>query len=194
MWTIFGLTILLACVGLLFLRLSGRKSIAQMTMPQILILLAVGTVLGTEVSGKGIWKTILALGTFIGFLIVVEWLTLHSNRAERLLKGMAVPVIQEGKPIVENLRRLRMSMDDLEKRLRIAGISTIDDIRFGTIESNGELGYELYPHAKPVTKRDLELALHTYFPQLAADTGKTENIFTEVQTGAHHHDIPDHLQ
>ncbi|SFJ33916.1 Protein of unknown function [Paenibacillus sp. UNC496MF] len=63
---------------------------------------------------------------------------------------MAVPVIQEGKPIVEILRKLGMSMDDLEKRLRMAGISQMEDIRTGTLETNGELGYELYPRAKPL--------------------------------------------
>nr|WP_143089009.1 YetF domain-containing protein [Paenibacillus sp. UNC496MF] len=87
---------------------------------------------------------------FIAFLVAAEYLTLHSNRAERLLKGMAVPVIQEGKPIVEILRKLGMSMDDLEKRLRMAGISQMEDIRTGTLETNGELGYELYPRAKPL--------------------------------------------
>lgn len=196
MWNIIGLTILLACVGLVVLRLAGRKSISQMTMPQVLILLAVGTVLGTEVSGKGITKTIAALVTFIGFLVVVEWITLLSNVAEKLLKGMAVPVIQEGKPIIENLRKLRMSVDDLEKRLRMGGISTVSDIQSATLETNGELGYELYAHAKPVTIRDLENLLQAYIPQPAAqaNAAKMENIFTEVQTGSHQHDIPDQLQ
>lgn len=53
MWTIFWSTIFLACMGTLFLRIAGRKSISQMTIPQIIILLSIGTVLGTQVSGKG---------------------------------------------------------------------------------------------------------------------------------------------
>ncbi|MFD7522068.1 DUF421 domain-containing protein [Paenibacillus chitinolyticus] len=143
MWTIFWYTILLTCVATLFLRIAGRKSISQMSVPQLVILLTIGAVIGSEVSGKGMPKRILALGTFIAFLVVTEWVTLRWDCAETILKGKALPVIQEGKLIVPNLRKLRISVDDLEKRLRMAGISRIEDVKTGTIESNRELGYEL---------------------------------------------------
>ncbi|MEC0245438.1 hypothetical protein P4H65_06465 [Paenibacillus chitinolyticus] len=95
--SIFLNSILLACVGTLFLRVAGRKSISQTTIPQLIILLALGTVLGTEVSGKGMGATILVLGTFIGFFIVtIEWVTLRWNAAETFIKGKAVPVIYQG--------------------------------------------------------------------------------------------------
>jgi len=165
-----------------------------MTIPQIKILLAVGTVLGSQVSDKGMMKTILALGTFISFLIVVEWVTLRSNRMESILKGKSVSVIQEGKLEINNLRRLRMSVDDLEKRLRMAGISHIEDVKSGTIENNGELGYELYPEAKPVTKRDMERMLKAYFPQPEMLSAGAESIFSEVQTGSHREVVPTQLQ
>lgn len=194
MWTLFWSSIVLACVGTLFLRLAGRKSISQMTIPQVMIMLTLGTVLGTQVSGKGVANTILVLGTFTAFLVAVEWVTLRSNRAERILKGMAIPVIQEGKLIVPNLSKLRLSADDLEKRLRLAGISRIEDVKSGTIETNGELGYELYPHAKPVTRGDLETLMKAYFPQIQLPSSGSESIFSEVQTGSHSHAISDRLQ
>ncbi|MBD3919165.1 DUF421 domain-containing protein [Paenibacillus sp. PR3] len=195
MWTIFWSTILLACVGTLFLRMSGRKSISQMTIPQVMILLALGTVLGSEVSGKGMTKTVLALATFIVFLIAVEWITLRSNRMESILKGTSVSVIHEGQLQVDNLRKLRMSVDDLEKRLRLAGISHCEDVKIGTIENNGEFGYELYPEAKPVTVKDMERMLMAYFPQLHVErTSGAESIFSEVQNGFHRDKVPTKLQ
>lgn len=193
MWTILWSTILLACIGTLFLRIAGRKSISQMTIPQIMILLAIGTVLGSEVSGKGMMKSILALGTFISFLIVIEWVTLRSNRMESIFKGKSVLVIHDGKLVINNLRKLRLTVDDLEKRLRMAGISHIEDVKAGTIENNGEFGYELYPEAKPVTFKDMEQMLKTYFPQPIIDTSvNKENIFSEIIKGDK--DIPAQLQ
>ncbi|WP_274651298.1 DUF421 domain-containing protein [Paenibacillus humicola] len=195
MWSIIWSSILLACVGTLFLRISGRKSISQMTAQQFVILLSIGTVIGTEVSGKGMAKTILALGTFIVFLIAVEWVTLHWNRAETILKGKAVPIIQEGKLVIQNLRKLRMSVDDLEKRLRIAGISRIEDVESGTIESNGDLGYDLYSDAKPLTKGDLEKLLKAYFPQIKTQSAPDkESIFSEVETNSHPDKVLEQLQ
>ncbi len=194
MWSMIGQSILLACVGSLFLRIAGRKSISQMTMPQVLILLSLGTVLGSEVSGKGMAHTIVALATFIGFLILIEWITLHSNIAERWMKGMAVSVIEQGKPNEANLKKLRISIDDLEKRLRILGISRMSDVKSGTIEVNGQFGYELYPHAQPVTKGDLDLLLRTHFPQATVAQDSNDTIFTEVQSKTPGHKFPDRLQ
>ncbi|NHM33905.1 DUF421 domain-containing protein [Bacillus sp. C11] len=73
-----------------------------------------------------------------------------------MFKGVSLPVISNGELIIDNLKKLRMSVDDLEKRLRIAGISKMEDVKTGTIEVNGQYGYELMPHAKPVTLADLK--------------------------------------
>jgi uncharacterized membrane protein YcaP (DUF421 family) len=194
MWTVFWQSILLASIGTIILRLGGRKSISQMTTPQLAIIISLGTILGGEVSGKGVGKSIVGAATFVGFLIVVEWITLHWNRAEIALKGEAVAVISEGELLIDNLQSLRISVDDLEKRLRMAGINRIEDVKRGTIENNGEFGYELMPHARPVTMGDLEKLIKENFPQVAIpQTANQENIFNEVISGSNPNDIPNQL-
>ncbi|MBM7652841.1 DUF421 domain-containing protein [Neobacillus cucumis] len=194
MWTIFWQSLLLASVGTLILRLGGRKSISQMTTPQLTIIISLGAILGGEVSAQGIGKTILGAATFVGFLVMTEWITLHWNRAEKVIKGEAVPVISEGKLLVDNLKKLRLSVDDLEKRLRMAGISKLEDVQVGTIEDNGEFGFTLMPHARPLTMGDLEKILKANFPQMnIPDSTNQDNIFTEVMTGSHTNKVPNQL-
>ncbi|MED4226426.1 DUF421 domain-containing protein [Neobacillus cucumis] len=186
MWTIFWQSLLLASVGTLILRLGGRKSISQMTTPQLTIIISLGAILGGEVSAQGVGKTILGAATFVGFLVMTEWITLHWNRAEKVIKGEAVPVISEGKLLVDNLKKLRLSVDDLEKRLRMAGISKLEDVQVGTIEDNGEFGFTLMPHARPITMGDLEKIIKANFPQInIADSTDQDTIFKEVMTGYH---------
>ncbi|MBB3126207.1 uncharacterized membrane protein YcaP (DUF421 family) [Paenibacillus rhizosphaerae] len=170
-----------ALAGILLLRISGRKSISQMTVPQVTILLIVGTVLGSQVSGKGLGWTLLASAVMIVVLMLNEWLAVKWNRAEKVLKGGAVPVIENGKMLTSNMKRLRLTVDDLEKRLRLLGISRIEDVRTGTVENNGELGYELMPWAKPVTMGELEKILKANFPQMhVPESPEERNIFREV--------------
>ncbi|MFC5451261.1 DUF421 domain-containing protein [Paenibacillus aestuarii] len=186
MWTIIWQSAALAIVGTILLRLAGRKSIAQMTTPQLAILLSIGAVLGSEVGGKGMIMTIVATAVFVSSLVVIEWITLKWNAAEKILKGVAIPVITHGTIHMKNLRKLRLTVDDLEKRLRMAGVSRIEDVQTGTIEANGELGFELMPHARPLTLGDLERVLKANFPQITlprSDT--TSDLFTEVSSGAH---------
>ncbi|MGO4275634.1 YetF domain-containing protein, partial [Paenibacillus sp. TAF58] len=95
-------------------------------------------------------------------------------------------MIDQGKLVIPNLRILRISVDDLEKRLRMAGISRIEDVKSGTIEDNGELGYDLYPHAKPVTQGHLESILKSYFQVTVQPTPQPErNISAEVKSDSH---------
>jgi uncharacterized membrane protein YcaP (DUF421 family) len=195
MWTIVWKSLLLAAAGTVLLRLGGRKSIAQMTTPQLAVLLTVGAILGSEVAGKGIVASLLAVGTFIVFLLITEWVTLRWNSAETILKGKAVPVISNGEMILDNMKSLRLTVDDLEKRLRMEGIPRIEDVKTGTIEDNGELGYELMPHAKPVTMGELERLLKANIPQFAIpNPPKQANLFTEVEHDSHNKDIPTQLQ
>ncbi|WP_079912398.1 DUF421 domain-containing protein [Paenibacillus sp. 32352] len=190
MWNIIVNSLILAAMGTVFLRLAGRKSLSQMTTPQIVILLSIGAILGSEAGGKGIGYSLLAAATFIAFLVAMEFLTLHWNRSEKILKGKSVLVISEGQLVLDNLKKLRMSVDDLEKRLRIAGISSIRNVKTGTIEDNGEYGYELMPHAQPVTRSDLELMLGVKLGTPAP----SPNIFTEVSKDRHDREIPPRLQ
>jgi uncharacterized membrane protein YcaP (DUF421 family) len=194
MWTYFWEAILFASVGTFILRLGGRKSISQMTVPQLAIIISLGTVLGGEVAGKGIGNSIIAAATFVGFLVVTEWIALRWNGTEKVLKGESVPVISEGKLLIDNLKTLRITVDDLEKRLRMAGINRIEDVQVGTIENNGELGYSLMPHARPVTMGDLERVLKANFSQInIANSNNKDNIFNEVITGENSKEVSNQL-
>ncbi|MBB3114738.1 uncharacterized membrane protein YcaP (DUF421 family) [Paenibacillus phyllosphaerae] len=177
-----GQSLLFALTSIVLLRIAGRKSISQMTMPQIGILLTIGSIVGSEVSGKGIGKSIAAAAVFIAVLIAVEWLTLRSNTVEKFLKGVAIPVVVEGQVLTDSLRRLRISVDDLEKRLRMKSVANVQDVKIATIEVNGELGLELFPHARPVTSGEIEALLKAYLPQTASPSTSTASpsLFTEV--------------
>ncbi|WP_204596836.1 YetF domain-containing protein [Clostridium sardiniense] len=52
-------------------------------------------------------------------------------------------VIENGIINFQNLKKIRLSVDMLEKRLRQLGIASIKDVKYATVEVSGELGYEL---------------------------------------------------
>lgn len=195
-WTIIWHSALLAAAGIILLRLAGRKSISQMSIPQVAGLISIGAILGSEVGGKGLAQSIIAAGIFVAAIVASEWIGVQSNRAEKSLKGMAVPVIADGNLLVDKLASLRISVDDLEKRLRLAGVQRIADVKTGTIETNGELGIEYMPHAKPITVADLEKLLIAFFPERSPHSIQTESspLYTEVLEDGHSVPVPDKLQ
>src|SRR5690625_4187602 len=143
-------------VGYFLMRFVGKKTASEMTGIEIITLLAMASMIGHGVGEDGLWKTILVLCLFIALLITVQFLAVKFDFAEKWIMGKAILVIQNGQVLSKNLKKLRMSVDQLESKLREQGISSITDVKTCTIEISGQLGYELVDEAKPVTFRDLQ--------------------------------------
>lgn len=158
-WHLIWKCIFLVLAGILLLRLSGRKSIAQMNVATTVIMISIGELIAQGIIEKSIWRAIASVALFLAVLVVLEYLEIRSERIQNLITGEAVVVIREGQLDMQALRKLRITVKQLEMRLRQLGITNMTDIKQGVIEANGELGYELTEAAKPVTKRDLELWL-----------------------------------
>ncbi|CAM3894981.1 hypothetical protein GCM10009865_52200 [Aeromicrobium ponti] len=199
--------ILVVIGGTLLLRLAGRKSISQMTLAQVVIMIGIGSLLIEPVSGDSIWTT-LAVGLILVLtLIIMEYVQIKSDKFEKFITGQSKIIIEEGELNEENLRKLRFTVDQLEMKLRQHNVAVISDVRWATLEPNGQVGYELKEEAQPVTKKE--------FQQLQADVQQLinllepafskgfsihilpenkEDIFTEIAEESPKDNIPGHLQ
>lgn len=184
-------SILIFFVGTFILRLGGRKSISQMTIAQTIVMIALGSLLIQPVSGKGLFTTFLVALLLTISMIVMEYLELKVDFMETLISGKAVVVIENGIPNLKNCKKLRLSIDRLETRLRQAGISSIEDVKYATIEVSGQLGYELIDEKKPLTQGEFRslmneiVQLKTMIGGSALDQvngNLSNNIFQEIKS------------
>ena len=189
-------TILIFIVGTFYLRVSGRKTISQMTIPQTVLVIAIGTLLIDPVTRKGFWATFFLAGILVLSLILTEYIQLKFDKAETVISGKAVPVIENGVLLVNNMKKLRLTVDKLEERLRQVGITSIEDVQYATMESNGQLGYTLKPEKQPATKEDIQnlIALIQNGQTLKVDSKDKNNIFVETITKKNTHEVPKKLQ
>ncbi|WP_428911775.1 hypothetical protein [Niallia sp. Krafla_26] len=67
-----------------------------MTIPQTVIMIAIGTLLIQPVTGKGFWTTFGVAITLVLSLILTEYILLKFDGAETAITGKAVPVIENG--------------------------------------------------------------------------------------------------
>lgn len=181
-------------VGFCLLRIVGKKTAGEMTGLEIITLLAMASMIGHAVSGDGLWKTIVTLCIFVALLITIQFLAIKFDWLEKWFMGKATLVIQDGKMIPENLKKLRLSADQLEAKLRVKGISSIADVKTATIEMSGQIGYELMRHAKPLTIGEFEKALaQLQWKQPPQQQKQTDNLFNEVIHHEHEHQISPEL-
>lgn len=181
---------LLILAGMILLRVAGRKSISQMTVATTVIMISIGTTIVQPIANNHLWRAIGSAAIFIIFLLIIEYLQMKFDWLERLMNGRAQVIIENGSVNANNLRSVRMTVDQLEMQLRQNGISNISDVKFATLESNGQIGYELMQHAKPVTIGDLERLLQLQAEKLSEQSA----IFQEVKTNHHASPIDPKLQ
>jgi len=187
----FWQAVLIFIVGTFILRVGGRKSISQMTISQTIVMIGLGSLLIQPVTGKGLLITFLVAFILTVLMMISEYLEVKVDFLETLFTGKAVIVIENGKLNIKNLAKLRLSIDKLETRLRQAGISSIEDVQYATIEVSGQLGYELKNNKKPMTKDDF-MQLMAEIAQIKQTIGcnmttqpngnQPNNIFAEVNS------------
>lgn len=179
--------------GVLILRLAGRKSISQLTVAQTVMMIAVGSLIIEPVGDRNIWITMVITFVMVVTLLLVEYIVLKSNVLETFIYGKSLIVVEDGQINEVNLKKLRLTVDMLEVRLRQQNIANFSDLAWATIESNGQLGYMLKTEKQYATKADIEM-LKTMIaskqsipanPAPQVPPTETDTIFTEVKNRKH---------
>lgn len=184
-------TIIIFYVGRFILRIAGRKSISQMTITQVVVMVGIGSLLIQPIADKGLYHTLLVGLLIVMLMILTEYIEMKFDMVETISTGKAKIVIENGKMNTKMLKNLRMSVDRLETRLRQSGISSIEDVKYATIEVSGQIGYELKDHKKPITKEDFNLLMEEISelkksiglnPISPSNENESNNIFDEIKT------------
>lgn len=205
-------SILIVLAGTFLLRLAGRKSISQMTLAQTVIMIGIGSLLIQPLAGESVWLTLGVGFLLILTLILMEYLQIKINFFEKILTGNAKVLIENGILHEKNLKKLRLTVDQLEMNLRQANVSKLSDIDWATLEPNGKVGFVLKEEAQPVTKREfreLTQLLTEVMNEIDSDSNyesfqrlksqsplanEQENLFAEVKRTQHKSNPPKHLQ
>lgn len=172
--------------GILLLRIAGRKSISQMTLAQTIVMISIGTIIVQPIVEKSMFKAIAGAAIFVAAIVLIEFLELKFNFFEKFITGKSKVVVKDGQLNIKTLRKLRLTVDQLEMRMRNQGLAKIEDLKMATIEPNGLLGFELKDDAKPLTVGEFRKILNDYLPAMIVSTASTEvppspNIFDELK-------------
>ncbi|MGP4107961.1 DUF421 domain-containing protein [Virgibacillus sp. L01] len=179
--------------GVLILRLAGRKSISQLTVAQTVMMIAVGSLIIQPVGDRNIWITMLITFLMVATLLFIEYIVLKSNALETLIYGKGLLVVENGQINESNLKKMRLTVDMLEVRMRQQNIQHFTDLQWATIESNGQLGYMLKSDKQYATKEDIQMLKSLIESNQSnppnetskTKTGVSDNIFTEVKNRKH---------
>jgi uncharacterized membrane protein YcaP (DUF421 family) len=70
-----------------------------------------------------------------------SWLNFRFARAGDVLEGDPVIVLERGKPIERNLRRNRITVEELAAQARLENIAHLDDVEWAVLETSGQISF-----------------------------------------------------
>jgi uncharacterized membrane protein YcaP (DUF421 family) len=101
--------------------------------------------------------------TVLGMELCLSALSLRSIRLRRLLCGKPVILIENGRILQENLRKTRVTIDELTGLLRLKDVMDLRSVRYAILETNGSLSVFPYAEEKPVSAADAGIAVRQQY-------------------------------
>lgn len=133
-----------AYVFIIFLlRIIGRRELSTLAPSDLVLLVVMGDLIqnGVTQSDQSVTGVFLAVSTFALLTVAVSVLTYKSRRAQTLVEGTPLILVQDGKPVDDNLRSERLNIDDVAEEARGQGIERLDDVKWCVLEANGTMSF-----------------------------------------------------
>jgi len=124
-------------------RAVGRRELSSMEPFDMILLIVIGDLVqqGVTQSDYSITGATTVIATLALLTVFTAWLSFRVRRLRPLLEGEPVVVIADGRLHERNLRRQRMTVEEVEAEARLQQISSLEDVRFAVLESNGKISF-----------------------------------------------------
>lgn len=142
--------------ALFLTRIMGRKLISQMTFFDFIVGVSMGSITSDVVlSPSGPLPSILMLLTFAGLTVIMGLSTIKSIQIRKFINSEPVVLIDRGQIVNKNMKKVRLTINDLMMMLREKNYFNISDIEYAIMETNGKLSALLKADKQPATVADL---------------------------------------
>ncbi|MEH7453297.1 DUF421 domain-containing protein [Gottfriedia acidiceleris] len=148
--------VLLICIT----HILGKQTISKMTYHDYITSITLGSIAGNLAFNTSIHFSnyITALIIFSTFLFLATLVSLKNKKARALFNGQPTVVIQDGKILEKNIKKLKVTTDSLNQALRRRDIFDIDEVEYAIFEPDGHLSILKKPLYRFVTREDLGIS------------------------------------
>ncbi|WP_277370276.1 DUF421 domain-containing protein [Rhodococcus rhodochrous] len=124
-------------------RLVGRSSVGELSTFQLVLFVAMGDLVQQGITQDDVSMTsaVLTIGAFAVLTLALSMINARYPRLRGITHGVPVVIVQDGEPDMQNLKRERLSLDDLLAAARQEGIRRFSDIDLAVLETNGRISF-----------------------------------------------------
>jgi uncharacterized membrane protein YcaP (DUF421 family) len=125
------------------LRIIGRRELSSLGPSDLVLLVVMGDLVqnGVTQSDYSVTGVFLAISTFAMLTVAMSFLTFKSKRAQTIIEGEPLILVENGEPIQKNLRAERLQVRDITEEARGQGIESLDEIKWCVLETSGTMSF-----------------------------------------------------
>jgi uncharacterized membrane protein YcaP (DUF421 family) len=128
---------------LLLTRVIGRRELSSLQPFDLMLLIILGDAVqqGLTQDDYSLTGAFLVVGTFAVLQVLVSWIGYRFPRARPVLEGAPIIVVQDGEVIERNLKRERLTLEEIAEEARSQQIAHLADVRWAVLETNGKISF-----------------------------------------------------
>jgi uncharacterized membrane protein YcaP (DUF421 family) len=128
---------------LVLTRVVGRRELGSMEPFDLILLVVIGDLVqqGVTQSDYSLTGATLVISTLALLTVLTSWVSFRVRRIRPVLDGEPIVLVADGRVIEPNLRRQRMTHEELEAEARLAQVGSLAEVRFAVLETNGKISF-----------------------------------------------------
>ncbi len=157
-WLMIALRTLLAVVVLFFMtKLLGKRQVSQLSLFEYITGITIGSLAAyISLDLEANWYLgMISLFVWVAVSFGIEYLQLKSKKVRDYVDSKGTVLIKDGKILDDNLKKERITADELMEQLRKKNAFKIADVEFAIMESSGDINVLLTRENQPITAKHL---------------------------------------
>jgi len=128
---------------LLLTRVIGKRELGSLQPFDLILLIILGDALqqGLTQDDYSLTGAVIVVGTIAVLQIGVSWLTYRFPGTRPIFEGEPLIVVENGKPIERNLKRERLTVEEVAEAARLEQIAHLADVQWAILETSGKISF-----------------------------------------------------
>ncbi|MBR3475449.1 MAG: DUF421 domain-containing protein [Oscillospiraceae bacterium] len=168
-------TLIIYFALLLAMRLLGKRQLGEMELSEFVVAALIADLASHPLQDMGIPLINGLVPILVLFCceVLIAGLSMKSIRLRSLIFGRPSLLIVKGRILQREMLKNRFTLDELMQELRAQGVSDLNSVAYGILETNGKLSLLLSPADSPVTAGQLQVKTEdTGYPSIVISDGR----------------------
>ena len=134
-------TVVLYAVVIAVMRGLGKRQVGELEPSELVITILISELAAVPMQDPGVplLRGLVPIAVLFSLGIFASALGAKYPRLRRFLSGKPSIVICDGKYVQSEIKRLRLSVDEIGEELRLKGVTDVSRVKYGIVETNGQM-------------------------------------------------------